>query len=341
MTYSHILAQTNPAPLVELLSRARSSVWIGSLSFEDRCLGALTALKEHGIRVSSGVLIDYPSEVAPELEGRERKERNLHAMNDIRPHVFEASLRLRTVLPYSFYSIQHLVAQSVEELSADALIIDISCLTKIHTVSLAAFLTRLRKRPTWFLAYSVPENYIGFFESSKSFGWKDIIVAPISESAVLFNEVRSRGILIPGHEGDRLIVALGEIEPSGGVIVMTQTRSRPELCYISERNNKSMLRHLTKMRASDWSSEYVDVVDFGGLRRIICREIELARQYQSPVILFPFGPKLVIFVAAMQLRAQYGDAAWFVYPVPSKYGVDYTEGIERTIWMTRGSSLKS
>ncbi|MGH8601479.1 MAG: hypothetical protein ACREXR_01465 [Gammaproteobacteria bacterium] len=88
-------------------------------------------------------------------------------------------------------------------------------MTRIHVLGLAATLgTTLRELP-WAIAYSSPENYGNLDSASKSLGWKDIIVAPIAETAVLLYEAYGRGIILAGHEADRLIVALSEIEPSG------------------------------------------------------------------------------------------------------------------------------
>ena len=55
--------------------------------------------------------------------------------------------------------------------------------------------------------------------------------------------------------------------------------------------------------------------------------------HSAPVILFPYGPKPLIFVSAFELALEYPEASWFVYPIPSAYDTAYSEGIDETVWL--------
>jgi hypothetical protein len=158
-------------------------------------------------------------------------------------------------------------------------------------------------------------------------------MAPLSDTALLDNEVRSRGIIVEGHESDRLIVALSEVEPAGGVIVVANTSKRPDFRVISERNNRRIVRQLMSIRPSDWKKEIVDTMDFRKMGLIVDKEVEIAKGHDAPVILYPFGPKPLIFSAAFQMCAEYPEGSWFVYPVPTAYDVNYSEGEGRSLWL--------
>jgi hypothetical protein len=120
---------------------------------------------------------------------------------------------------------------------------DISCVTKIHTLALAAELHASGDDVRWCLAYSLPEAYnLADLGGKHDIGWQDIVVAPLAETAALFNEADGRGVIIPGHEGDRLVVALGELEPAGGVITVAETVGRPDLRALTERRNLKIMR---------------------------------------------------------------------------------------------------
>jgi hypothetical protein len=96
------------------------------------------------------------------------------------------------------------------------------------------------------------------------------------------------------------------------------------------------MRQLDRLRASRWTKTVVAITDFDGMARVVDEEIKRARAKAAPMMLFPFGPKSLVFVAAFELIARYGRASWFVYPIPSAYDAAYTQGTRDTIWIGRG-----
>jgi hypothetical protein len=255
-------------------------------------------------------------------------------MTSLGREVLTGELSKRDLAAYGFLQFQQIVEETVWNSNADLVIFDITCLTKIHALALAASLAKPPRSVLSLLAYAVPDNYASLGDSpDHSPGWKDIIVAPLSESALLFNESSSRGIVIPGHEADRLIVALAEIEPVGGLIAVADTRRRPDLRYVTERRNQKIIRQLTRMRASKWVKRVVRASDMNGMKFLVDHEIERARKHSAPVILFPYGPKPLIFVSAFELALEYPEASWFVYPIPLAYDTAYSEGVDETVWL--------
>jgi hypothetical protein len=69
------------------------------------------------------------------------------------------------------------------------------------------------------------------------------------------------------------------------------------------------------------------------LRSVVVRLLETARALGVPVVIYPFGPKLMVFSALYIARRQYPEASWMVYPVARTHSINYSEGILRTVWV--------
>jgi len=327
------------ASVAAFLAAAHHSMWFGALSFETRCSSSLQYLRAQEAKVESGLALNYQTNVTPPADAEKRTESNWNVMERISGEVFERPLRRKQLPAYGFPQLQKVLEREVLRSDVDLVFFDITCLTKIHTLALATSLASSPRRLKWILAYTFPENYTNFEDSAdQGPGWKDIIIAPLGATALLFNESGGRGILLPGHEGDRLVVALAEIEPAGGLIVMADTEGRPDLRLVSERRNQKAIRHLIKMRGSGWVKQVIRVGDLRGMRDSVQREIVRAKHKKAPVILFPYGPKPLIFLAAYELARAYPEASWFVYPIPSRYDSDYTEGAQSTVWFMPSES---
>jgi hypothetical protein len=150
----------SPAPLLPALRAAQRSVWIGVLSFEERCRSSLEILARHQIRFSDGVVIDYTNTSAvPLREDQERRAKNWKQMQDVEGEVFYNKIERAGIAAYSFDEISQFLERIIEERMADFALFDITCLTKIHTLSLAASLAEGKMSQRWALVYSTPENY--------------------------------------------------------------------------------------------------------------------------------------------------------------------------------------
>lgn len=234
--------------------------------------------------------------------------------------------------PYSYRAGQRAVADALAGLGASHVVLDVSCLTKIHAIALAAPSVFAASLP-WQIAYSMPETY-GHLESSAGTGpgWRDVLVLPIGDSADVANETHARGIILAGHEGDRLVIALAETEPAGGVIITTNTERRPDLRKESERRNRKVTQLLVGRGDERWSIEDIALKDPAALSRAVETEINKALAEAAPVLLYPFGPKPFVALGAMQLAATPDLQGWFVYPIAVSYDVDYSYGVGNTVW---------
>jgi len=324
----------DPSTAIEGLEHSSRSLWLGMTSFEERCSASLEALAEMRVRVSAATALEYAELLTGSYEERQVRGETWRRMLSAAESISPGNFTKEDIAAYSYQGLQERVRTLIEKGQYDCVIFDITCMTKVHAMALATLTRNLRDKVNCYAAYSIPENYNHVGDRKKMMGWRDIILAPLVDAATLVNESQSRGIVIPGHEADRLIVALAELEPSGGKIIFTNTPRRPDLRYVSQKVNNKAIRQLTRKRSSAWSSVFVELLDAGSLADLVSQEAAYARKESAPVILFPYGPKAFIFLAALTLAGEYPEASWFVYPVPYSYFIDYTDGIERVVWMS-------
>lgn len=309
-------------------------LWAGALSFEERALASLERLCiENPGRPVTVLLFKYGTTVRPPREDRKRRSRNLENLDRLKEAGLLSSVEVADINPYSFRDIQMALAEAKRFSENAMLTVDISCLTKIHTVALASSELVLKWAGGWQVAYTVPENYGFALQGTASgTGWQDVLVLPLADKAHLEDERRSRGIVLAGHEGDRLMLALSELEPVGGVVVTAATPGRPDLRQESIRNNRRVLRWLTGRSPDNWEEKACDLFDIRRLSEIVATQVD--RTGGAPLVLYPFGPKAFIFFCSMQLFSRLPERSWFVYPVPSSYDVDYSFGIGDTTWFS-------
>ncbi len=311
----------------------RNVLFVGALSFEERCLGALKEMKKAGLGVEDALFLEYPTQAFPVAEDRKLRAKHKNIIENEFGATIRGKLEFETIFSNSFSDFQTLITATLETSRADFVIYDITCFSKIHTLALAHEVSRKHEKSKCSITYTIPENYqAGTFIGEFS-GWKDIIISPLAETAYFFNEAHGRGLIILGHDADRLVVALAEIEPSGGSIVIPDTPNRPDLRDRCRITNRKIIKQLTSLRMSFWSSELVSLADFSGLETIIQKEVKQSIEHDAPIILFPFGPKSLIFYSGLSLCTFYPQGAWFVYPIPLMYDVGYSVGIEATIWL--------
>jgi hypothetical protein len=318
--------------LKSTIDKFQSILWIGALSFEERCTASLLEMQKNNFKLELGILLDFDTDVYPIKEYHFKKglyEQNILTISN---HLFKQGIVKKDIHAYSFLIFQLFIEEIFESREYDLIIVDITCITKLQTLAFAAAISNI-KHSNFIIVYTIPENYGNIESIRKVSGWKDILIAPLKETAMLFNEINSRGIIVAGHESDRLIVGLSEIEPSSGLIILSDTPLRPDLKQVSEKNNRKIINQLTRTRNS-WSKANISFKNISALDSKINKEIQEAKKQDAPIILFPYGPKPIIFYSALNICLRYPDASWFVYPVPSGYDINYSEGIEQSLWVT-------
>jgi len=319
-----------PDTLIAKLSKSRNSVWVGALSAESRCTASIMALTQQNLPIGKVHVLDYEAEIEPVSLATQLPNSQWEILRGIARTSSIGGIHRHPVSPYAFQDLQGFVENLLSTSGADVVVFDITCLTKIHLLALAATLSKFPREPAWCAVYTKPESYV----IQRDPGWRDMIIAPLGETGLLLNETFSRGIIIPGHEGDRLAVALSEMEASGGLVLIADTSGRPDLRYLTEKRNQRVLRRLSSPQMHAWTKRVVEEDAVDDITKYVSSEIVEAQFHKAPILLFPYGPKSLVFLVARQLSLEYAGSSWFVYPIPLGHTAEYSEGIERLIWMT-------
>jgi hypothetical protein len=305
------------------------SLWLGAVSFEDRSLASLRYIRHEGFGLLRGIALDYEggSGEGHYQAGSGKRRENWKALEELAPQVFRDGFERRAVEPYIFDDLRIVLEELLGVAEIEWLLIDLSCLTTIHTLAVGAVIATMNLQAKCILLHTAPLNY-GFIDEEQSdrTAWKDILIAPLAETAGLFYESHGRGIVLLGPEPERLIVGISEIEPSGGTIVAPEFEGRPDLSYFVKRRNLKMVRQLARLPVKAWREKVVAACDLSGLARHVRDEVQQASKKKAPAILFPFGPKPFAVASAYLMARYYPQSAWFVYPIPSSYDIEVTYG---------------
>src|SRR5207249_4988153 len=140
--------------------------WIGCVSFESRCLGSLQTLSRFGAKLSSAFFIDYVGRVEPVSQAEQIRTANRIQLNEVATNLGARSTSIHTTHPYCEGDVLKLLMHAVEQAGQEEtqLILDITCMTKVHTLLLCARLTSLIGKGRINIAYTIPENYAALAE---------------------------------------------------------------------------------------------------------------------------------------------------------------------------------
>jgi hypothetical protein len=278
-------------------------------------------------------LVDYETTALPADRDRLLRKRCRAAFSKAfapsRTQVFDR------VNAFAVNSLEECTVRMLEQCAGLALVVDISCMTRVHLLAVvAALCTRFESVDVRF-CYSVPASY-GFRPEDRS-GWRDVLFVPAGSRWMFKREGQSRGIILAGHDAERLSVALGELEPASGILVYCGNPKRPDFLRRAREVNQKIERRLLQLRmprssgppgsADGWTATSIDVGEFEALSTALQTQVSEARRDKSPVILFPFGPKPDSLAVALLLRQWNVEDAWVVYPVPKSFSTTYSEGV--------------
>lgn len=326
--------------------RLQEVSFVGALSFEDRCVGALHGLGSRGRRLN-GVIFDYGSEATPGSEAAEMRQRSWGRVSALCSQ-YDWNLERVSVNPYSVGDVRTLIeALAVPE--QGRLVVDITCMTKAHVLGAATALAGEDR--DWAVSYSKPQVY-GSVGTSHQAGWRGTLTLALGRDPSFHNQGLALGLLIPGAEVERAYIALEEIESSAGVIASVKSQSRPDLHLATAAGNRNLYDYLGKQRLAGPKVEESGFIDVWGARSWVHRDIretrvasdifttvghlvESAKMLGGPIVLYPMGPKDAVFTAGLALSMLYEEASWAVYPVLVSHPLDYSEGVRAVQWVTR------
>ncbi len=336
----HATDLTSLAASVDL----NESLFVTAVSFEQRCTAAAQALSQQTKHVGYSLVLDYPTSAQP--PGQDRQLRARHAAM-LEESMSRAPIERAEVHPYAPHPFLVRLEELIAARNPPVVVIDVSCMTRPHVMALGTLLAKSPDRRRYIFSYTVPLNY-QVPSTKRSLGWDDVIILPIGEAPLLRREGHARGILLPGHEPDRVSVALSTLEPAAGLILVGGTEGRPDFRATSEAGHEHIFRHLERLRmpadpprstVDGWRRVALDIYAFDEIAIEVRSEIVSADRDRAPLIVYPFGPKSLVLAVSLQLAAEYPGRAWAVYPVPTVYDVNYTFGSGETKWLTYTSPV--
>jgi hypothetical protein len=225
----------------------RSPIWIGAVSFEERCSGSLEYLKNNYIRLSKTILLDYQTRLVPDKFGESKRTLFRNKLLQLGEQLANGNVIKLAIEPYIYDDFLNLLKSEIfnNKNASVPIIIDVTCLTKVHTLAVSTLIAADKERNQWIIAYSRPFNYPSLAEWRADFGgWRDVLISPLDISGTISNQQEARGIIMPGHEGHRLVVALAELEPSAALIILANTPGRPDFKLVTQRKNIQARRYL-------------------------------------------------------------------------------------------------
>ena len=212
-------------------------------------------------------------------------------------------------------------------------IVDITCLTKAHTLAVASwFMASRGNRPNVFVAYTRSDQYGTPARHRNLTGrWLDTVLAPLELNPQAFTE-RADGILLLGHEGARISMALSQFSPLRVLVELASTTGMEHLQIVTRTANARLLGEVERGERPGWSVKEVNVEEIDEAYRLAKGFVSQSKADNRRVVLYPFGPKPLVFTTCMAALAVNPTAVWYCYPIPKSYDVDYTMGVGATEW---------
>lgn len=314
----------------------KNVLWVGAVSFERRCTGSLEYLFESGFRIAKAIGFDYPTKLSPQNAGEQQRSINRKRMENL----LGDALIWKYLNPYRYTEfigeLEALRRSGVidPEDSADVVVFDITCLTKIHTAALAYWLLWRMVEHKFAVAYSQPDHYGNPSKNIWGKGkWRSPVLARLGLDSTDSYE-STEAIILAGHEGDRLRLALSELELSGALVIRSVPRdpSSP-LATVSNIQNHWLYAEIKEGLRPRFVERAFRVTDLASLCPTIRDYCETAKAKNARVVLCPFGPKPFVFVTVLASLFSHSNNVWLSYPQPFTYDPDYSDGYKYTLWL--------
>src|SRR5438067_2657796 len=318
-----------------------TGIFWGALSFEDRCVGAFQELIQER-HIDHAVFLDYAGESTRNLAAKAARDAHWTELTNLGDR-YGVQMERERINPYSMGDLHRwAIARLSQPMN---LTLDLTCFSRVHVLAFAQALTGVGAAIDWHIAYTLPLSYGRLDSTSAYVGCRDTLVLPLGLNASLENEGVAIGILALGHQAGCATLAMAEIEPAAGVMIVCCYPGRPDLHRVVYDKNGHLISYLTMLRmpgdaettlkdyipSAGWQLAELTLDDgIAGLRAILQPAIHAALALEGPVVLYPFGPKVVVFLIAFAQIQAYADGSWAVYPVPTTHPLDYSEGIGAT-----------
>lgn len=326
-----MLISVKPESAIMSVKR-REFGFLGIVSFEERATAWAEFMSANDRQPAKAFLFDYDTVALP--ASRDSTMRN-HC-RDIFAESFKPTFA--TIVdhtnPFAMNPLTDIMVQVLDEFNDVPLVVDITCMTRVHLLALVAALYDKKGQNDVTFCYTVPVGY-GFRREDR-LGWRDVLFIPAVRRWVFKREGQMRGVILAGHDAERLSVALGEMEPASGTMVYCGNPKRPDFLRRAREVNEPTERRLSHLRMPRWDGspgafdgwiiQCIDVCDFRALSEVLRTQVNEAKRELSPIIIFPFGPKPDSLAVALLLWDWGVEDAWVAYPVPNGFSTAYSSG---------------
>jgi len=299
-------------------------------SFEDRCIGAVSRLRDYSTRLL--LIISFLSRTRnPKGESKRKKNMSdmLAILSDKKIGVEPKRLKVNPYNPLDLLlSIKDELSDNQINLSGASVTVDISCFTKIQLLFLLRFLQSSLDQGSIRLIYTLPSYYGSLDRKRLAIGYDRLVIAPFERDKPegLANRRVTLTILL-GHEGTRAMHAWSELEPDNTILVEAFSEGDLEMTRITERQNETLL---TKVREGmpDFSLYTTRDIDMPEGIRVFQSIIQACVDKDAQKLAFaPIGPKPLVAAFALSAYKNGHIPVDIVYPVPQAYDPDYSIGI--------------
>lgn len=297
-------------------------VWLGALSFEERCLGSLESLLRAGGEVEAVHLVDYTTRVRPRSDAAEYRAIHLNRFEGL---VGRDRIQSRRFAGARYVEgLRFLSEVGLHHPPDIPLMVDATCLTKLHATAVAYMLLSEWRDRRVVLAFSYPNSY-GPASSWQHGRWKDVVQVRLDLDSE-YHHRGAEGIAVMGHEGDRLRLGLHEVQPEALTVVQycSPDNRFPEAQTVAEIQNAELLNSIAD--GSEPRYELAEVGDLVELSTVVAKRVESARLLDRRLVLFPLGPKWLVLYTAYEALRMFMEGTWACYPVVSEYDVKYSIG---------------
>ncbi|MFV3114251.1 hypothetical protein [Gordonia amicalis] len=301
---------------------------MGASSFEPRCTNSLEVLCAAGL-VQHILVVNYETRIIP-MYGRDEVAHKRAEFQGF--SVRQRSIDYRSIHAHRIAALHGELLRIGRKFSNCPIIIDVSCLTKVHAIAVAEWLSeREQSDPPVFVCYSSPESYSWDVGNSVLRGeFRELVFCPIGG----MNEddrdpvgMRSMVdvIALLGHEGGRALYAMSGIDVERGLCVLFDDPLNETPGSVARVENSTLIGRILKNKLGDWS--YFPTVngDLSDLHTRVSRFVLNSASNRQVII--PLGPKVAIVQSALAaLSVGHGDI-WVSYPVPNSYVWPYSYGV--------------
>lgn len=308
--------------------------FIATVSFEQR--STMWASEVFSLRapIRNSTIFDYDTIADPLADDRElRSQSRIHFTK----YLSESSVSfIENTNAFAINLLRSEMLRSIMSSESKMVLVDITCMTRVHlfaTMSAALKVLESGKRVVFLYTSASGHGHL----KQDLQGWRDVLFIAASEASTVESDSRRFGVISAGSDGERLSIALQELEPQSGVMIYTENHERPDFSaktYAANEIARSRLKKLrdptseaTKNLGNRWQFESISPTDIEKLYSCIEEQIGYARAVNGVLAIYPFGPKPVtLCIAHAALRAK-DVPSWVVYPIPEKFSVTYSSGI--------------